>query len=587
MRFPKTVMGFYIKNFWRYCGPVALLYSFFAIVDTFGTYVLPAYYLKKSVSILESVPVADAFYVLIPVAGAYFLLRGFQWCASLLRWFTFDKFIKYPSYNKISTDLYRYVFSQSAEFYTSSMPGKINSQIHRIAESFFETVEMIFGSVTGALISFVITATSLSAIGWQYTLVITVAVLFRIVWGIFTIKKSLRMAGKRAEALNTLQGRLLDALSNFMVVKMFARTEYEQNYVSPIRKKYERDANAAHFWSRFFWAPGNLVMDTICFSLFILLSGYMYSIGQSTIADISFALAVYAGISSVAFGIVMNIKNFTSSLGNASGSYNSLICPIAINDDVNAPDLKIGAATIQIKNLKFRYNKKYVLDNLSLDIKAGEKVGIVGLSGAGKTTLVNLLLRMYDPTSGEISIDGQNIRHVTQDSLRKNISFIPQDATMFNRSIYDNIAYGNMSANKNDVLRAAKLASAHEFIKNTTNGYDTLVGDRGIKLSGGQRQRIAIARAFLKDAPILILDEATAALDSETEATIQKSFEELSHGRTTVVIAHRLSTLRNMDRVIVLDKGRILESGTHTKLLRQKGLYSKLWQMQSGGFIQE
>lgn len=587
MRFPKTVIGFYVKNFWRYCGMIALLYSFLAIVDTFGTYVLPAFYLKKSVSVLESVLVADAFYALVPVAGAYFLLRGFQWCASLLRWFVFDKFIKYPSYNKISSDLYKYVFSQSASFYTSSMPGKINSQIHRISESFFETVEMIFGSLTGALVAFIITATGLAAIGWQYVLVITFAVVFRIVWGIFTIKKSLRMAGHRSEALNTLQGRLLDALSNFMAVKMFARTEYEQNFVAPIRKKYERDANVAHFWSRFFWSPGNLVMDTICFSLFILLSGYMYSIGHSTIADISFALAVYAGISSVAFGIVMNIKNFTSSLGNASGSYNSLIKPVLIQDIPNATNLNIKTAGIQIRNVKFRYNKKYVLDNLSLDINPGEKVGIVGLSGAGKTTLVNLLLRMYDPTSGEICIDNQNIRHVTQDSLRKNISFIPQDATMFNRSIFDNIAYGNLSATKSDVYRAAKLASAHDFIKSTTNGYETLVGDRGVKLSGGQRQRIAIARAFLKDAPILILDEATAALDSETEATIQKSFEELASGRTTVVIAHRLSTLRNMDRIIVLDKGHIIESGSHTKLLRQKGLYSRLWQMQSGGFIQE
>ena len=196
-------------------------------------------------------------------------------------------------------------------------------------------------------------------------------------------------------------------------------------------------------------------------------------------------------------------------------------------------------------------------------------------------------MRLYDPTSGQILIDNQDIKHVTQDSLRKNIAFIPQDATMFNRTIGENIAYGKNDASNKEILFAAKQASAHQFIKNTPDGYTTLVGDRGIKLSGGQRQRIAIARAFLKDSPILIMDEATAALDSETESVIQDSFEKLSQGRTTIVIAHRLSTLRNMDRIVVMSHGKIAESGTHNQLLRRGGLYAKLWKMQSGGFISE
>ena len=199
---------------------------------------------------------------------------------------------------------------------------------------------------------------------------------------------------------------------------------------------------------------------------------------------------------------------------------------------------------------------------------------IGGKNGAGKTTLVNLIMRMYDPTSGQISIDGQDIKHVTQDSLRQNIAFIPQDSTMFNRTLRENIAYGRPNASEQEIISAAKKASAHTFIRNANDGYNTLVGDRGIKLSGGQRQRIAIARAFLKDSPILILDEATAALDSETENTIQKSFMRLSKNRTTLVIAHRLSTLKNMDRIIVLDHGKIVESGTHEQLLRNKKIYS-------------
>ena len=283
----------------------------------------------------------------------------------------------------------------------------------------------------------------------------------------------------------------------------------------------------------------------------------------------------------------MSIKNFISTWGNAAGSYNALVKPISVQDDKDASELRVDAANINIENLRFKYNKNFVINNLSLDIKSGEKIGIVGLSGAGKTTLVNLLMRLYDATDGRILIDGQDIKHVTQDSLRKNISFIPQDATMFNRTIRENIEYGKIGASDKEIMAAAKHASAHMFIKKSPHGYNSLVGDRGIKLSGGQRQRIAIARAFLKDAPILILDEATAALDSETESVIQESFDKLSNGRTTIVIAHRLSTLRNMDRIIVMSGGKIAESGTHNQLVRNGGIYAGLWKMQSGGFIQE
>ena len=261
--------------------------------------------------------------------------------------------------------------------------------------------------------------------------------------------------------------------------------------------------------------------------------------------------------------------------------------PLDIVDADNAQVLQVTKGVIEFKNIYFKYRNKYVLKDVSLTIKPGERVGIVGASGAGKTTLVNLLMRFYEPQRGSILIDGKNIKDVTQNSLRENISYIPQDPTMFNRTIGENIGYGKLEASKADIVKAAKFASADKFIMNTEKGYDSLVGDRGIKLSGGQRQRIAIARAFLKNAPILILDEATSALDSETEIAIQKSFDKLSSGHTTLVVAHRLSTLRNMDRIIVLDKGRVVESGTHNALLRRHGLYAKLWKMQSGGFLQE
>lgn len=587
MQFPSSVFKFYTKNFWRYCGALSLVYSVLAIIDTLGLNLLPAFVLSETVNAIESNPADMVFHAVLDVAIVYFILRGLQWCASILRWFVFDSVIKYKSYNKISSDLYDYVFKQSTEYYTATMPGKISSQIHQVAESFYETVELIFGTLTGVIAAFFISASGLLVIGWQYLAIITFAVAFRIIWGAFTVKKSLKTAANAAASLNILQGRLLDALSNFPVVKSFARSVFEQKFAEPIRDKYQMAARTQHFWSRFFWAPGNLMMDTICFSIFIILAGYMYSIGQSTVADVSFALAIYGAISNIAFNLVFTMKYFTNKLGNAVGSYNTLIKPISVQDDENAPRLKIKNADIDIQKLSFRYNKKFVLKDFNLHIQPGEKVGLVGLSGAGKTTLVNLIMRMYDPTSGQINIDGQNIKHVTQDSLRQNIAFIPQDSTMFNRTLRENIAYGRPNASDDEIISAAKKASAHTFICNANDGYDTLVGDRGIKLSGGQRQRIAIARAFLKDSPILILDEATAALDSETENAIQKSFMRLSKNRTTLVIAHRLSTLKNMDRIIVLDHGKIVESGTHEQLLRNKKIYSRLWKMQSGGFIQE
>lgn len=587
-KFPKSVFLFYSNNFWRYSGAFILLYSLLSIIDVAGLNLLSSFFLKKTVFILENTSANYVLNAIIPVAISYLFLRGGQWIASILRWTVFDNCIRYKSYNKISSDLYEYLFQQSIEFYSSTMPGKISSQINQISDSFYDSVGTIFGDFLAVCISVIIAATGLAFIGWEYTLLIMFAVLFRVIWGVSTVKKSLNTASERANTLNALQGKLLDAISNFTVVKLFARAKQEQKSVAPARKNYEIVARRAHFWSRFFWAPGNLVMDTICFTLLIILCGYMYSIGRSSIADISFAITIYAATSILAFNLIMVIKNFIDKWGNAVGSYNNLIKPITIQDIQNAPKLKIQKGKIEIRNVSFKYQRKLVLNDLSITINPGEKIGLVGTSGAGKTTLVNLLMRFYDPTNGSIYIDGQNIKEVTQDSLRENIAFIPQDTTIFNRTIKENIAYGRVEATDNDIRKAAKRASADKFINESVDKYNSLVGDRGIKLSGGQRQRIAIARAFLKNAPILILDEATAALDSETETVIQNSFEELSCGRTTIAIAHRLSTLRNMDRIIVIDHGKIIENGTHLQLLRKKnGIYAHLWEMQSGGFIQE
>lgn len=586
-KFPKSVLGFYVQNLYDSVKAWPVVYALVALFDTSGYSIIPAFFIKIVVQTLEQTPITQAFSAVLSIAIFYFIVRSMLVAAAVCRWMVFDNCIKYRSYNKISQKLYNYVFNQTISFYSNSMPGKIDSQIDSVASGFYDTIDVIFGSILSSLGAFALSFAGLFAIGWQYALVILIAMILRIGWGIYRIRNALNASAKVSKTLNHLRGRLLDALSNFISVKSFTNEKYEQKCAEPYRKDYEITARAGHAASRWLWGPGNYVMDVLGMTALIILSGYMYSTGKSNLADISFALSVFIGISAVSFQLIMEIKYFIEIWGKAVGSYSTLIAPIKIIDAPDASKLVVKNATIQIKKLSFKYVKKYILKNISFDIAAGERVGIVGLSGSGKTTLVNLLMRFYDPTSGAISVDGQNIKSVTQESLRKNISFIPQDSTMFNRTIAENIKYGNTKATDAQIKAAAKKASAEEFILSAPNKYKTYVGDRGIKLSGGQRQRIAIARAFLKNAPILILDEATSALDSQTEAVIQKSFDKLSHGRTTIVIAHRLSTLRSMDRLIVLDKGKIVETGTHASLLRRDGVYAKLWKMQSGGFIQE
>lgn len=587
MEFPKTVLSFYFKNMFKYAKGWPFVFMLFSIFDTAGHTVIPAFFIKMIVSTLENNPISYGFEQIIPVALFYLLLRSALVGGAVMRWVIFDNTIKYRSYNSISRDLYDYVYNQSIDFYANSMPGKINSQIDSVATGFYVTISVIFGNLLAIFGAFIVAFGGLISVGWQYLVVILLAASFRIGWGLYRVKFALQGSAQASKSLNTLHGRLLDALSNFIAVKTFAHAKFEQKCAEPYRKDYEKTARRGHAISRWFWAPGNFVMDACGMTALILVCGYMYSTGKSTIADVSFALSVFVGISAVSFNLIMEIKNFIEGLGKSIGSYDSLIQTIKITDQPDAKDLVIKNATIEVKDLSFKYNKNLVLKNLSFKVKAGEKIGIVGLSGAGKTTLVNLIMRLYDPTSGAIYIDDTDIKTITQESLHKNIGFIPQDSTMFNRTIRDNIKYGRLNATEEEIKKSARNASADKFIMSTPNKYDSFVGDRGIKLSGGQRQRIAIARAFLKNAPILILDEATSALDSETESVIQKSFTKLSKNRTTLVIAHRLSTLRNMDRLIVLENGKIVENGTHNSLLRKNGVYAKLWKMQSGGFISE
>jgi ATP-binding cassette subfamily B multidrug efflux pump len=313
--------------------------------------------------------------------------------------------------------------------------------------------------------------------------------------------------------------------------------------------------------------------------------------GEITTGQVAFALALTLRLNLLLGRLMGNLNGFFRALGTTQNSMETIAKPLGLTDRPNAPVLQFRRGEISIERLGFHYGKGTgVIDNLSLNIRPGEKLGLVGPSGAGKSTLVNLILRFFDPESGRILFDGQDIREVSQDSLRAQFSMVQQDTALFHRSVFENIAYGRPGATIDEVIAAARKARAHEFITGLVDGkgrrgYDARVGERGVKLSGGQRQRIAIARVFLKDAPILILDEATSQLDSGIEAAIQENLFQLMQGKTVIAIAHRLSTIAALDRLVIMDRGRIVEEGDHDALLKKRGLYSELWMRQSGGFL--
>ncbi|WP_395461716.1 ABC transporter ATP-binding protein [Wolbachia endosymbiont (group A) of Therophilus tumidulus] len=363
------------------------------------------------------------------------------------------------------------------------------------------------------------------------------------------------------------------------------RKAYENLRMVPFFGKQQKAYTATYLYSLIMYSiQGLLIAIMMAFSAYFLV--YLYGKNLVTIGDFALILGLSMETGHMMWFTMSEVDEFNKAAGRCKQSLSSLMIPLEILDKSNASVLKCDRGQITFNNVKFHYNgTEPLFQNKSIKIKAGQKVGLVGYSGGGKSTFVNLILRIYDVTDGTISIDGQDIRNVTQDSLHKNIGMIPQDPSLFHRTLMENIRYGKTDASDDEVIEAAKKAHAHEFISKLPQGYDSLVGERGIKLSGGQRQRIAIARAILKNAPILILDEATSQLDSVTESNIQESLWELMQDKTTIVIAHRLSTLLHMDRILVFDQGKIVEDGTHQELLDKNGMYKTLWDAQVGGFL--
>ena len=411
---------------------------------------------------------------------------------------------------------------------------------------------------------------------------IWLAVHFALCW-MFT-SKCAHYSYLHGQARSTLVGKIVDSLTNNFAVNLFFRFDFEKNHIAKYQKEEQKANYLAQLYSVKMFAALSVAFTIEIFALTWMILYYWTNNKISTGEVVQFFYTIF-NLALVVWTIADKAPEFFQSIGIAKQALSVMHDPQDILDPPHAAALSVKQGEIIFENVSFCYGEKKIFHNKNLHIAAGEKVGLVGYSGAGKSTFVNLILRFFPVEKGRILIDGQDIAHVSLESLRSSIALIPQDPILFHRSLEDNIRYGQVDSSELEVHNAAKLAHCHEFIKTSPEGYNSLVGERGTKLSGGEKQRIAIARAMLLKAPILLLDEATSALDSVTEQYIQDSLEKLMTNRTTIVVAHRLSTLSKMDRILVFDKGKIIEQGSHQELLNKQGHYAHMWQMQAGGFL--
>ncbi|MEM7494609.1 MAG: ABC transporter ATP-binding protein [Myxococcota bacterium] len=482
--------------------------------------------------------------------------------------------------------LFDYVGEHSYGYFANRYVGDVAAKIDNVSRSASEVVEEFMELFAPTILAVLIATASFALLHPVFAIVLLTWATLHIGICLAASGKCIRLSDEHAGCQTALAGRVVDAITNFVNVKLFVRGRYERIRIRTQQGK-ER---TKHRHLLLFIARVHVVLGISAFllpglgMLWFLIHSWQHD--AVTLGELVLILDTTLNIVALVWYAGMELPYWFKELGVCRQALQLVRARHDVVDARGAATLCVPRGEIAFEDVTFAYEAdENVFNQLNVHIPAGQKVGLVGFSGGGKSTFVNLLLRFFDLQGGRICIDGQNVSRVTCDSLRGHIAVIPQHPTLFHRSLIENIRYGRLDAGRQEVIAVAKQAHCHEFIERLSNGYESLVGERGIKLSGGQRQRIAIARAMLKDAPILVLDEATSALDSVTENLIQESLLSLMRGRTVVVIAHRLSTLRRMDRLLVFDSGRIVEDGTHKQLLTAEGHYARMWHMQAGGFL--
>ena len=493
-------------------------------------------------------------------------------------------------FNLILSRLHRWTLGQSVSFFENDFAGRIAQKEMQTARAATDVVIEIIHTILLALASVVGAALMLTTVNLTLSLGLIVWLIGYILLIRYFMPKIRQRSREKAGARALVTGQIVDTVTNIKTVKLFAHDKKEDDSAIDAMDNF-RDFSI-HYgviaaWFRF-------CLNGLSGILPIMLVGgslYYWNMGNVSAGDIAAAGAISLRLSQMTGWVSFTLMTLYANLGEVEDGVKTLSTPYALGDKDRATDLLVSKGSIQFKNVSFTYGKNIsAVKNISLSITPGEKIGLVGASGAGKSTLVSLLLRLYEPQNGSVFVDDIDINDITQSSLRKQIAMVTQETALFNRSAKDNIMYGNPNATDQELIRATRQAEAHDFILDLEDhkgrkGYDAYLGEQGVKLSGGQRQRIALARAILKDSPVLVLDEATSALDSDVESSIQNALELVMENKTVLAIAHRLSTLAKMDRIIVLNDGQIVEEGTHKNLIKFNGLYRQYWDKQSGGFI--
>lgn len=478
------------------------------------------------------------------------------------------------------------VINQSMTFHANHFSGSLTSQANKLSGAFIRFKSSVCWDVYPLVLIVLYSIIAAFVVCPPFAAILLIFAISFTAFGIVMYSKTAKYEEELAAAENKQTGQLADAITNVMSVKSYAREVFERRRFAKATKR-THDATFGAAKASFIRNTPLNTIEMIAFIAIVILIVMSHNWFSLSIANVVFLYSLASSMMDHLWEIPHILRNMNRSFGDAKEMVKILDLPSIIDDATDKP-LEVSDAKIEFSHISFKHEeqKDKLFSDLTLEIEPGQSVGLVGVSGSGKTTLTKLLLRFADVEKGAIYIDGQDIRDVTQKTLREAIAYVPQESSLFHRSIYDNIIYGRPDATEKEVYEAARLANADEFIAELPNGYDTLVGERGVKLSGGQRQRIAIARAILKDAPILVLDEATSALDSESEALIQEALSNLMEGRTSIVVAHRLSTIAGLDKIIVLNGGKIVEQGSHKELLERGGEYAKLWSRQSGAFLE-
>ncbi len=581
----------YLKAAKRYWVSGVIVFVGISLGTIMQSVLVPTFYKKFFDTLQYSTGTHDDVILLLNIIISIAILNFIGWIGNRSSSFAMVKF-EINVMRDIRQNAYDYLLDHSHNFFSNNFTGSLVQKINRFTRAFERLSDRFFMDIVPLSIKIVGASIVLSVIDKKIAVGIFIWVITFLIISFIFNKIKLKYDVLGAAIDSKASAALSDSISNHNIVELFNAKNIESKRFRIINTEF------ANMFSKI-WNIGS-VIDAIQSFLNLVVEFFIFyyaikywEFGLITIGTFALAQAYILQIGGSLWGFGRIVRDYYEATADAKEMVEILHLPHEIQDANNAKDLIVDNGEIEFKNITFAFGKeeernKTVFNNLNISIKAGEKVALIGSSGAGKSTLVKLLLRLHDIKNGEILVDGQNIKNVTQKSLRENISLVPQDPALFHRTLMENIRYGKRDATDEQVIEAAKLAHCDIFIKEFPLQYETFVGERGIKLSGGERQRVAIARALLKNAPILILDEATSSLDSHSESLIQDALNTLMKGKTTLIIAHRLSTIRKMDRIIVLGKNGVIEDGSHNDLIKKAdGMYAKLWNLQAGGFAEK